>query len=216
MSWKLQSQAFTSSNNFAVPANVTCVWVTLVAAGGGGGSGMAGAFSYGLGGGGGGGGQTFYKIPITVSPGNIVVTIGAGGQGGNGILYLFEGPTHGNAGNNGGNSNFGSYLIAVGGAGGKEADNSRGAGNGGAGGGVQGGLGGNNGGWWDGANGSPGGNGNLYVMRGIAGAGGGGGGPEVYADPFYIARSGGNGGIDGKYNGGVGGPGGNKDRKSVV
>jgi hypothetical protein len=73
---KSQSQYFTSSGTFTVPANVTAVWVT--AWGGGGGGGSCGSQSSG--GGGGGGGEIIFRLPARVESGaSIAVTVGSGG-----------------------------------------------------------------------------------------------------------------------------------------
>ncbi|CNH96193.1 Uncharacterised protein [Yersinia frederiksenii] len=74
---------FTSSGSFTVPANVTQLWVSGCAAGGGGGSSLAtNSSSFVTGGSGGGAGQPVLRVPITVTPGQVIpVTIGTGGTG---------------------------------------------------------------------------------------------------------------------------------------
>jgi hypothetical protein len=191
----LKSQQFTATGNFAVPANVTCVWVTLVGGGGGGGGGGTAVDAMMTGGGGGGGAESFVSFPIPVSPGNIVVTIGAGGAGGAGNNVQYGAGNNGNAGEN---SNFGSYLTAVGGKGGQRGGYTVEAtyGVGGNGGGVQGGGGGNSSYL---GNGNPGNVGVQYWMGlvGTSGSGGGGGfGGYTY--------SGGNGGNMCAFRGGNG------------
>ncbi|WP_298346672.1 choice-of-anchor D domain-containing protein [uncultured Algibacter sp.] len=85
-----QSQTFTSSGSFVVPAGVTSVNVSAWGAGGGGGD---EASNDGAGGGGGGG---FRGGVIAVTPGdNITITIGNGGAGAT---------SNGNDGANGGNT----------------------------------------------------------------------------------------------------------------
>ncbi|WP_145554526.1 glycine-rich domain-containing protein [Yersinia canariae] len=77
-------QKFTSSGSFIVPDGVTQLWVSGCAAGGGGGSSLASdSASFVTGGSGGGAGQPVMRIPITVTPGQVIpVTIGNGGTGG--------------------------------------------------------------------------------------------------------------------------------------
>jgi hypothetical protein len=77
-------KSFTSSGSFTVPAGVTTIYATGCAAGGGGASGSGATAAQGGGGGSGGSaGQPAIRIPLAVSPGNvIVVTIGAAGTGG--------------------------------------------------------------------------------------------------------------------------------------
>jgi hypothetical protein len=77
-------QRFTSSGSFTVPAGVTQIWVSGCAAGGGGGATLAtNSSSFITGGSGGGAGQSVRRIPIAVTPGQVIpVTIGAPGTGG--------------------------------------------------------------------------------------------------------------------------------------
>jgi hypothetical protein len=87
---------FPSSGVFVVPPNVTTV--TVQAWGGGGGGGIDGANNNGAGGGGGG---AYASSVVSVTPGQIInVTVGAGGT--NGVA--------------GGQSSFGSSVIALGGS----------------------------------------------------------------------------------------------------
>ena len=96
---------FTSSGVFVVPPNVTTV--TAQAWGGGGGGGIDGANNNGAGGGGGG---AYASSTVSVTPGQIItVTVGAGGA--NGVA--------------GGQSSFGSSVIALGGS--SNTTNSNGA-----------------------------------------------------------------------------------------
>ena len=76
-----QTQTFTSSGTFTVPANVTTMTVYVWGAGGGGGGGSNGCAQEGNGGGGGGGG--FATKILTVSSGQVyTITVGAGGTAG--------------------------------------------------------------------------------------------------------------------------------------
>lgn len=108
---------FTSSGTFTANSGSGNVEVLTVAGGGGGG---------GWGGGGGGGG-VIYNSSYAITPGNITVTIGAGGAAGTSGYTV---------GGNGNNSVFGS-LTAIGGGGGG-AWSTQAAGNGGSGGGGSG------------------------------------------------------------------------------
>lgn len=112
---------FTSSGTYTVPTTATFVQVEAWGAGGGGGSGRRGistTTNYGGGGGGGGAYTTRTFLTSELTP-TVAVTIGAGGGGGAGILID---STNGNKGSTGGNSTFGSYLTAYGGAGGGEGN----------------------------------------------------------------------------------------------
>lgn len=77
-------QRFTASGSFTVPVGVTQIWVSGCAGGGGGGSSLAtNSSSFLTGGSGGGAGQSVMRVPISVTPGQVIpVTIGAGGSGG--------------------------------------------------------------------------------------------------------------------------------------
>ena len=101
---------FNSSGTWQAPCGVTSAAVYVWAAGGGG----AGANDTYPVGGGGGGGAFLWHNALPVTPGtNYTITIGAGGAGGvNG---------NGNNGNAfaGGNSSFGTLMVAGGGQGGK-------------------------------------------------------------------------------------------------
>nr|WP_315850552.1 hypothetical protein [Yersinia rohdei] len=74
---------FTSSGSFIVPDGVTQIWVSGCAAGGGGGSSLAtNSTSFVTGGSGGGAGESVLRVPISVTPGQVIpVTIGIGGTG---------------------------------------------------------------------------------------------------------------------------------------
>lgn len=81
-------QRFTTSGTFIVPDGVTQVWVSGCAGGGGGGSSLAtNASSFVTGGSGGGAGQSVLRVPISVTPGQVIpLTIGGGGVGGGAAL----------------------------------------------------------------------------------------------------------------------------------
>ncbi len=115
----------------------TQVLVKIWGAGGGGGGGGSVAFATACKGGvGGGGGACAVKYFLASElASTVVVTLGAGGSGGNGNLSAA-----GSAGGNGAISTFGSYLSAYGGGGGSggqiSAINTNGGGGGGTGGGA--------------------------------------------------------------------------------
>ena len=165
----------------------------LVVAGGGGGGGLR----HGAGGGGGG---VVYKTYYPVISGRAyTVTVGAGGTAGTNV---FSDPL--SAGQNGGNSQFGT-LIAIGGGGGGGAALGAGKSGGSGGGGSratpgahtvgQGNAGGNGGGNDNGCGGggagAPGGN---YLSTTIATAGGAGLQFSISGTPTYYAGGGGGGG----------------------
>ena len=108
-------QKFTANGNFTVPAGITTVYVTL-AAGGGGGAGSLSAAPYA--GGGGGAGEVKYRVPVAVTPGQVIaVTIGQGGAPGSGTTY---GGTYANSNGSAGTaSSFGALLTATPGGGGR-------------------------------------------------------------------------------------------------
>jgi len=107
----LQSEIFTSSGTFNVPANVTDVF--LLGCGGGGGGG--GGSPNGAGAGGQGSVPTFATTVVTPSTG-ITVTLGGAGGGG-----TFNSGANGTAGSAGGNATFGSLVTFTGGRGGDAA-----------------------------------------------------------------------------------------------
>lgn len=166
-----QTQTFTSSGTFTVPAGVTTVQVEAWGGGGAGGGVASGFLPPNRAGGGGGGGAYLKNTSVTVIPGSTVtITVGAGGTGVNGA-----------DGNNGGASSFGGLVTVSGGNGGKHGSNSpangaagtgsfgtRNGGNGAAA------SGGNSGGGGGGA-GTTGNGGNASGMTGGTGGAGGGG-----------------------------------------
>lgn len=95
-------QEFTSSGTWTKPAEATWVYVEAVGAGGGGGAGSQAS-------GGGGGGFVSKLFRASELPASATVTIGAGGQGS--VMNSGGRSVPGN----GGNTTFGSFLIAKGG-----------------------------------------------------------------------------------------------------
>jgi hypothetical protein len=101
-------QVFTASGMWTKPVGLSYVVVEVV--GGGGGGGGASAANGALGGGGGGGGGYARKvIPASSLASSVPVTVGAGGV---------PGSMGGDDGDHGGNTAFGPYCSATGGAGG--------------------------------------------------------------------------------------------------
>ncbi|MCO5261596.1 MAG: GEVED domain-containing protein [Lentimicrobium sp.] len=110
-----QSQTFSSSGNFTVPAGVTQVTIECWGGGGGGGRARGNPAT-----GGGGAGGSYVRSTLNVGPGDSYqVSVGSGGSGGNGTGTTTQ---HGR---DGGDSWFGSAstIIAKGGAGGQSAGN---------------------------------------------------------------------------------------------
>lgn len=217
-----QSQTFTTSGTFVVPAGIVEMSLCVCGAGGGGGGGNTIEDNPGGGGAGGGGSGVVKDVVLTVPAENLTITIGSGGAGG----------SPGNNGNAGGNSSvsggFGS-LTSNGGAGGIHGQTGAG-GSGGSGGGSGGAGGGTSS---NGINGGTctavcsegsfvgGSRGDTFVTIGGAGGGGGGGfgiggkggtfSPNS-PDGKYGSRTGGGGGGRGylmpdSFNGGPGGTG---------
>lgn len=175
--------ATAGANPFTVPAGVTNI--TVECWGGGGAGGQASTSSNGKGGGGGG---AYASSNLVVTPGNTyTVTVGAGG-----IARTTSGST------SGGQSSFGTLVIALGGTNGVNATNS---GTGGAGGLASGSTG------MTTRSGGIGGNGRPTPADG----GGGGGGSSATAivngvnGGIYVGGTGGAGGNGGNGDGGNGG-----------
>lgn len=81
-----QSQTFTASGTFVVPAGVNFIMIEGVGGGGGGGSGSSGNTGSKGQGGGGGGGSIFtggFMVPVTPAE-SLTIVVGAGGAGGGG------------------------------------------------------------------------------------------------------------------------------------
>jgi len=103
----IQEATFTASGTWTAPAGVTSAQVILVGGGGGGGGG-----SQDIAGGGGAGGQVIVRN-LTVVPGTTYsVTIGAGGQGGQGAINGAADTTNTLPGGNGSATIFGNITIA--------------------------------------------------------------------------------------------------------
>jgi hypothetical protein len=103
------TQLFASSGTFTVPAGITSVLITLCGGGGGG----AAYYDVSSGGAGGGGGAAGIKVPVSVTPGQVItVTVGSAGGGGQAA---------GANGTAGGASSFGALVSASGGSGGVAA-----------------------------------------------------------------------------------------------
>jgi hypothetical protein len=106
-------QEFSSSGTWTKPAGAKYVEVYCIGGGGGGGSGAYKLVNAIRNGGGGGGGGVVSSARFTASSLDsiIVVTVGSGGSGGS--AKTTDGP--GNDGVNGGESVFGTYIVADGG-----------------------------------------------------------------------------------------------------
>ena len=200
-----KTQLFTSSGTYTVPAGVSTIYISGVAAGGNGGAGGAGSGNstgYGGGAGGGGGaGDSVVKQPFSVTPGTVLtVTIGAHGvnttvsgtgvsltltPGGDGAAGSASSGSVGGAGGNGGGCGRPQNLAATGG----------GAFNGGAGTQNGGGGGGNAGG--NGGNGAS----SQLVSGGNGTSNRGGGGGAGACSPWGVGGAGGAGGSTGGGNG---------------
>lgn len=197
------SQTFTASGTFTVPAGVDKVYVILVSAGAGGGGGGKGT-SYGADGGGGGASAFSLATVVGTTPGaGVSVTIGAGGAGG-------AGGSDGNGANggSGGVTTFGTVIVtgstSAGGAGGSSVYGGGGGGGGSIGStGGAGGAGGTTGGGGGAGSSAASGVGIKTVATGgLANSGGAGtGGTSIYSN-------GSNGGLSSGSTGGAGGAGG--------
>ncbi|WP_248769191.1 hypothetical protein [Pseudomonas sp. MWU12-2345] len=178
-----------TSGSFTVPAGVTTIYVSGCGGGGGGGGGggsSSGAPTSGAGGGGGGGGQQIFRVPYTVTPGQVIaITTGTAGTAGAGGY----GAASGGAGAAGGATTIGSLVTLNGGSAGLGGASGGAGGSGGAGypGGSDGGdctnnqctgIGGMGGSssFGGGGGGGRAGSGGGAVAKAAAGYGGGGGG----------------------------------------
>ena len=203
----LSTQEYTTAgtHTWTVPTGVTYAYVSIVG-GGGGGGGSVGAYSMDgtACGGGGGGGQAVWRQLVTgLTPaGTVTVTIGAAGTGGASCPTTDAEHLSGVNGVSGGNSSFGSYVIVLGGQGGRAAFHHSGivAGSGGAGGGgSEGGCGRVTSGDYNAhfTAGSP----SIYSEYWISGAGGGAG-MEYVISGTYFHYPYGYGGSSARYSGG--------------
>jgi hypothetical protein len=203
---QIDTQTFSSSTTYTIPATSKLIVVECIGAGGGGGSGRRGGPQ--AGGGGGGGAWERLSIPVSELGGagaSVTVTIGAGGAGA--PRATVDG--NGSAGSKGGNSRFGTFYFsgAMAGSGGA----SSGAGERGQG--YTGGL-----AMTVGSEFGTGGRALLTARKGWRGGGGGGAGavqgassesdpPLTTTGSFYAATTGG-GGAAGTGDGGNGTAGG--------
>jgi hypothetical protein len=105
---RVDYQEFTSSGTWTKPTTAKYIYVEAIGGGGGGGSGYLGTG----GGGGGGGGFTNRLLLASDITAPVSITIGAGGSGG---TTLVSSNTDRAIGSDGGDSSFGSYVIAKGG-----------------------------------------------------------------------------------------------------
>lgn len=128
------TRTYTAGDTWNKPAGLKEVLVLAVGAGGGGGSGRRGAASSqrSAGGGGGGGAMVWRRIPAASLASSETITIGAGGPGG---AAQTADSSNGNAGTIGGDTSFGTLVIADGGGSGA-AGSTGGSGTGGSSGGL--------------------------------------------------------------------------------
>lgn len=100
---------FTSNGTYTPPSNLVCVQVECIGGGGGsGGCAATGAGQMAATGGGGGGSFAMGNISASALGGPVAVTVGSGGVGG---------AAGANTGNNGGTTQFGTFVQAGGGSG---------------------------------------------------------------------------------------------------
>jgi fibronectin type 3 domain-containing protein len=165
-------EVITESRTWTKPEGLIEVEIMVVGGGGGGASGGGRlAFIPRSGGGGEGGGISFATFAAGDLTDTVVVTIGAGGEGG----AATTGQQFGTTGSNGGATSFGAYLTAGGG------DAGQGDADGGAGGGAGTTEGGGNGG--DGAATGGGATTSAGADTALSGSGGGGGGATQTEKP---------------------------------
>ena len=206
----INTETFTASGTFTVPAGVTSVVLTGIGAGGGASSGGE-AINSSSGGGGGGAGAAINDFPVTgLTPGaSITVGVGSGGAGAAGSTI-----EQGNDGGDGVATSFGGYLTLPGGNGGVGAVDSATGGVAGSSGGIGSGDGGDGGDM--GVVGTAGGDAFVYGAGGVAGvtagalggSGGGGGGSAYGAGGAGGSMGSGGEGEDGQGFGAGGGGGG--------
>lgn len=103
----INEATFTASGTWTAPAGVTSAQIILVGAGGGGGGG-----SQDIAGGGGAGGQVIVKNLVVTPLTTYSVTVGAGGQGGQGAINGAADTTNTLPGGNGSSTVFGNITIA--------------------------------------------------------------------------------------------------------
>lgn len=182
----LQSQVFTSSGSFVVPAGKTVLMATIFGGGGGGAGGGGYNASTSGGGGGGGAGSLPITMPILVTPGEtLTITVGSGGSGGIGGGNAIDGTNGAN-----GDPSYilrGATILATGGGGTRGTGNGTGSGGSGAGG--QGGF-------------------NGFTFETTGGSGGADSTAGGSGSAGYSGAVGGSGGTSSSANGGGGGGGG--------
>ncbi len=154
----LQTEEFTTSDDFEVPANIELVFVEMWGGGGGGGGGGAGSTA-----GGSGGTTTFNGLSAIGGNGGSPAT-GTGGAGGNGFSAWGAGGAGGNSNGQAGAAGVPNPSFAAGSGGAAGS----GAGGGGGGGGPNG----------AGGNGGAGNNDGVTVGANTGAGAGGGGGPN--------------------------------------
>lgn len=108
----LDSQTYTSSTTYTIPANATTIVVDCIGAGGAGGGGSRNTSTNTAGGGGGGGGGPWERVTLTVDElggvgTSLTVTVADGGTGGAGATTTASGSNGGS----GGISRFGTYYF---------------------------------------------------------------------------------------------------------
>jgi hypothetical protein len=190
---------YTANDTWNKPAGAKLVHFHLIGGGAGGGAGRRGATSTNRGGGGGGGaGRVTIGYTVAAALGSsVTVTVGSGGTGASDAAD----DTNGDAGTNGGETSFGSDIIATGGLGGGGGTDSAGGAGGATGsnqlqvyGAAGSGLGAGGAGATSGGSGTAGGS-----PSNMSGAGGGGGGNSI-SNTNTAGGQGGAGGTVGQAN----------------